>query len=313
VLAGSLDRMRGQLGDSLEEIRRRESRARALHEVGTGILRIQERDKALNLIVGEACRLLAGDAAMLCLHEAQTQHVVAIAMAGHTETVLARDALACPAPDLGGCPILAPGYRTGHLVAPVRVGDAVLGWLCVGTRTLRSFTQEDAVLLESFGTLAALALVVDATGTIALPLKARDDVGGPHPITVRLAGKTLAQTTFLLTPSAFALEPGSGPAGTTFTVHLKGVGWTETANIYHIVYDNAYIGYACGFNSQGDVRVFLKATGGSGWHFIDLYPGIYRGREVGGVNNFRIPQLTFAADHPGERLPAFRFAFFVTK
>jgi hypothetical protein len=24
-------------------------------------------------------------------------------------------------------------------------------------------------------------------------------------------------------------------------------------------------------------------------------------------------QLTFAADHPGERLPAFRFAFFITK
>jgi hypothetical protein len=155
--------------------------------------------------------------------------------------------------------------------------------------------------------------VVDASGNIALPLKARDDVGGPHPITVRLAGKTLAQTSFLLTPSAFALEPASGPTGTTFTIHLKGVGWTETANIYHIVYDNAYVGYACGFNSQGDVRVFLKATGGPGWHFIDLYPGIYRGRDVGGVNNFRIPQLTFAADHPGERLPAFRFAFFVTK
>ena len=158
VLAGSLDRMRRQLGDSLKEIRRREARARALHEVGTGILRVQERDKAVSLIVGEACRLLDGDVAMLCLHEAQTQHVVAIAMAGHTEAVLARDALACPAPDLGGCPILAPGYRTGHLVAPVRVGDTVLGWLCVGTRTLRTFTQEDAVLLESFGTLAALAL-----------------------------------------------------------------------------------------------------------------------------------------------------------
>lgn len=28
--------------------------------------------------------------------------------------------------------------------------------------------------------------------------------------------------------------------------------------------------------------------------------------------NFRIPQLTYADDHPGERLPAFRFAFLIT-
>ena len=48
-----------------------------------------------------------------------------------------------------------------------------------------------------------------------------------------------------------------------------------------------------------------------GWHFIDLYPGIYKGTEAS-PNNFRIPQLTYADDHPGEDLPAFRFAFEVT-
>jgi len=30
------------------------------------------------------------------------------------------------------------------------------------------------------------------------------------------------------------------------------------------------------------------------------------------VYNYRIPQLTYADDHPGEVLPAFRFAFEVT-
>jgi hypothetical protein len=99
--------------------------------------------------------------------------------------------------------------------------------------------------------------------------------------------------------------------GTTFTVHLNGVGWTETSNIYHLVYDNSYIGYACAFNSQGDVKIFIKATGAPGWHFIDLYPGIYKGVETR-PNNFRIPQLTYAQDHPGEDLPAFHFAFEVT-
>jgi hypothetical protein len=55
----------------------------------------------------------------------------------------------------------------------------------------------------------------------------------------------------------------------------------------------------------------MKATGEPGWHFIDLYPGIYKGQETR-PNNFRIPQLTWYDDHPGEDYPAFRFAFEVT-
>jgi len=27
----------------------------------------------------------------------------------------------------------------------------------------------------------------------------------------------------------------------------------------------------------------------AGWHFIDLYPGIYKGEDMSQVNNFRIP------------------------
>lgn len=61
----------------------------------------------------------------------------------------------------------------------------------------------------------------------------------------------------------------------------------------------------------GDIELIMKATGEPGWHFIDLYPGIYKGSETR-PNNFRIPQLTYAADHPGEDLPAFRYAFEVT-
>jgi len=75
----------------------------------------------------------------------------------------------------------------------------------------------------------------------------------------------------------------------------------------------AYVRYTCGFNSQRDVLIPLIATGPPGWRFIDVYPGIDRGKDAAGVQNFRIPQLTDAADHPGERLPAFRFAFFVTE
>jgi hypothetical protein len=118
--------------------------------------------------------------------------------------------------------------------------------------------------------------------------------------------------TFWIKPTALPLDVGRGPVGTEFRIHLKGTGWTETSNILHVVYDNAYIGYACGFNSQGDIEVIMKASGEPGWHFIDLYPGIYKGNETR-PNNFRIPQLTYYDDHPGEDYPAFRFAFEVTE
>ncbi|UCF98277.1 MAG: hypothetical protein JSV89_01775 [Spirochaetaceae bacterium] len=86
---------------------------------------------------------------------------------------------------------------------------------------------------------------------------------------------------------------------------------TGTANIYHLNFDNAYLGYACGFNSQGDITIYLPLTGDPGWHFIDLFPGIYKGKDAGGVSNFRVPQLTYREDHPGEILPAFHFAVLV--
>jgi hypothetical protein len=116
---------------------------------------------------------------------------------------------------------------------------------------------------------------------------------------------------FWITPTAMPMEVTRGPAGTTFTIHLKGVGWTQTGNLYHMVYDNSYIGYMCGFNSQGDVEIIMRATGAPGVHYIDLYPGIYRGTETR-PSNYRIPQLTYADDHPGEDLPAFHFTFEVT-
>jgi hypothetical protein len=152
--------------------------------------------------------------------------------------------------------------------------------------------------------------VAGADGRIQFEFATPDDLGGTHGLWLDHQGaKKLG--THLIKTTAFPLSVARGPAGTTIKIHLKGVGWTETANIMHLVYDNAYIGYACAFNSQGDIEIFMKATGAPGWHFIDLYPGIYKGTEAS-PNNFRIPQLTYADDHPGEDLPAFRYAFEVT-
>jgi hypothetical protein len=153
---------------------------------------------------------------------------------------------------------------------------------------------------------------VSKDGTAQLKLDTPDDLGGPHKIGVKAGDQLVTATTYTISPSAFALSRASGPVGTEFDVHLKGVGWTETANIYMVNYDNSYLGYVCGFNSGGDVVIPMKAAGEPGWHFIDLYPGVYKGQDMSGTQDFRIPQLTYAQDHPGETLPAFHFAFYVT-
>jgi hypothetical protein len=178
-----------------------------------------------------------------------------------------------------------------------------LNWTrVVGNRmTGQGWEESSSVLAEA---------KVGTSGRAEFRFIAPDDLGGAHGLWVESGGKKKTGT-FWIKPTALPMDVTRGPVGTTFRVHLKGVGWSETANIVHVVYDNSYIGYACAFNSQGDVELIMKATGEPGWHFIDLYPGIYKGTETR-PNNFRIPQLTYAADHPGEDLPAFRFAFEVT-
>ncbi len=154
-------------------------------------------------------------------------------------------------------------------------------------------------------------LTVGSDGRIDVPLVVPDDLGGLHEVSIRSGESVLAKTHFVIETSVVGISPMSGPAGTPVSIHLKGVGWTDYDNIYVVTYDNAYMGYACGFNSQGDVVVNFKAAGSPGVHLIDFYPGIYQGPE-GGQQLYRLPQLTYADDHPGNRIPALRFAFRVT-
>jgi hypothetical protein len=182
-------------------------------------------------------------------------------------------------------------------------GQVMLNWTSVaGNRVGGNGWQETSRPIAE--------ATADDAGQIELQFAAPDDLGGAHQLSAP-DGRATQSGSFWITPSAVSLIPAEGEAGTPFKIRLKGVGWTETANIYTIVYDNSYVGYACGFNSQGDVEIPLYATGEPGWHFIDLYPAIYKGKESK-PRNFRIPQLTYAADHPGEDLPRFRFAFRVT-
>jgi len=101
---------------------------------------------------------------------------------------------------------------------------------------------------------------------------------------------------------------GAGPA-TTFPASIsRASGWSETANIYTVVYDNAILGaMPAPSTARVTSRSSWQATGEPGWHFIDLYPAIYKGKENTARTTIACPQLTFADDHPGEDFAALFF------
>ena len=155
-------------------------------------------------------------------------------------------------------------------------------------------------------------VVVGSDGRIERALTIPDDLGGLHGIALRDGQRDVARVHFVIETSIVSITPSSGPVGTPVTIHLKGVGWTEYDNLYVFTYDNRYMGYVCGFNSQGDVVVNFTAAGAPGEHLIDLYPGIYQGPPDAPQLLYRLPQLTYADDHPGNKIPALRFKFEIT-
>jgi hypothetical protein len=188
-----------------------------------------------------------------------------------------------------------PGGSTLQLVWQTYVGSRVSG---------NGFMPEERIIGE---------LTVDRDGRIDKDVTIPEDLGGLHGLALRDGGKTFGRTFFAIETSIVSISPQSGPVGTPVTIHLKGVGWTEYDNIYIATYDNAYMGYACGFNSQGDVVINFTASGAPGVHIIDLYPGIYQGPPTEPQLLYRQPQLTYADDHPGNKIPALRFTFEVTE
>jgi hypothetical protein len=172
----------------------------------------------------------------------------------------------------------------------------------VGNRSVTGFEERTKSLGKT---------KTDTTGSFNWAFKIPDDLGGTHTVTAKLGDTEVAKTSVYILANAFPLPVDRGASGTQTTLHLKGVGWTETEQIYHVVVDNSFTGYACAFQSSGDLTIFLTMSGAPGWHYVDMYPGIYQGTETRPAN-YKMPQLTALADHPGQPLPIFRWAFFIT-
>ena len=156
----------------------------------------------------------------------------------------------------------------------------------------------------------------DKNGALEATVQVPDDLGGWHSVKLVQNETVLAEVAYFVERSLVAVTPPRVKAGETFTVQIKGIGWTELDNGVAVTYDNAYIGYACGFNSQGDVTMSLVATGGAGTHLIDLYPMIYQGHGKPPWA-YQTSILSYKQDAPGlalgYRLPAFRLAITIVE
>jgi hypothetical protein len=155
-----------------------------------------------------------------------------------------------------------------------------------------------------------------ADGSLKAIVQIPDDLGGWHMVRVVGRERVLLEIPYYVEQSLVAVSPKRVKVGETFTVQIKGVGWTELDNTLAVTYDNTAMGYACGFNSNGNVTMNLIATGQPGTHLIDLYPAIYRGKDRVPWN-YQTPFLTYARDFPalalGYRLPAYRLAIEVVE
>ena len=224
-------------------------------------------------------------------------------------------------PPMGAGPHLWADFRSGPVGSPI----ALQGSGFPANSTLRlSFDSVRGnrisgggweVVENELGTVQT-----DMDGAFATTLPTPDDLGGEHTFHARADG---AEATFVytITPSVSLASPAVVEPGGDVTIVLKGVGWTETANIYTVLLNNGYLGYGCGFNSQGDVTIHLKAPGQEGVHFLSFYPSIYQGEVAGpgapatpdaNATYLQVPML-HAADHPGEELPAMHLAFEVRR
>jgi hypothetical protein len=221
------------------------------------------------------------------------------------------------APEGDGGPLLWSDYRSGPVGSPITItgvgfpaNTAIeLHWNTITGNRISGAGWEERERVLAEATSAA-------DGTWSLTLATPDDLGGAHRMTA-VAGEVVAETVYTITPSVSAVSPQVVAPGGDIALTIKGVGWTETANIYTLLLDNGYLGYGCGFNSQGDVTIYLRAPGREGTHFISIYPSIYQGEVTapGGPSTpdanatyLQLPMLHHQ-DHPGEELPAFHLAF----
>ena len=186
----------------------------------------------------------------------------------------------------------------------------------------------------------------DANGVVATEVAIPDHLGGFHAIQIKKGDLAQAQQSIYVKQSIFVNKDSKGKsvygvakafdtkapeprdasgtptlkfkAGEEITIAMKGVGWTQLDNTMAVTYDNNYIGYGCGFNSNGYMVIHLRATGAPGTHIIDLHPVYYSNQpSFANTQYSMLPILSYNTDNFGLALgykqPAVHFEIQIVK
>lgn len=178
-LAQSLEVMRQQLHavhvDLEAQVAQRTRELEALYEVTREISSRLEISHVLRSVTDKAHELLGGEVAALCLLDQGGRELNLQALSGPeralresgisaqdpraAQVLAAEGALSCEHGGCTGhCKILAPPFQASHLAAPLRIGERVIGALCVGSTQMGLFPPDAAALLTKLADSAAIAL-----------------------------------------------------------------------------------------------------------------------------------------------------------
>jgi nitrate/nitrite-specific signal transduction histidine kinase len=136
-----------------------------LHRVGIEISSMLNLDRLLQTIVGNARAMLRTDVAALCLLREGDPLLDIVATAGPWEEVMGGGAAVCadnPPADQSEVCLHCQKDRTAGKIAQLstrlKLGDQILGALCVGSARARSFGEAERDLLGGLAAQAAIAI-----------------------------------------------------------------------------------------------------------------------------------------------------------
>lgn len=152
-----------------DDVRRRERHTRALYEVGLEIVSSQELSRVLRRVTTQACDLVHGKSAALCLVNEATGRLSLVETAGDSTAVrwAAADGMGPVTPgirprlgdEIGlGCAVLAKPDEHDTVRSPLIVGSNVVGELCVVREPKEKFTADERALLAGLADMAAIAI-----------------------------------------------------------------------------------------------------------------------------------------------------------
>ena len=137
----------------------------SLHRVGMQISSLLSLDRICQTVVENARTMLRTDVAGLCLRRERGTQLDLSAAAGPWDEVMGPCPTVCCEEPIAGSDDAFPRCHEGrrksqiaHLSAPLMRGDDLLGFLCVGSGTSRTFEKAEQNLLGGLAAQAAIAI-----------------------------------------------------------------------------------------------------------------------------------------------------------